>query len=78
MQDEYKSALKHDYYDRCIDSLTQVFNHYYCFSRFTYEQTARIKVHELRGKSKADLEAQLKELKNELAALRVAKVCIEK
>merc|ERR1712046_361885 len=35
---------------------------------------ARIKVHELRGKSKADLEAQLKELKNELAALRVAKV----
>merc|ERR1712046_555107 len=35
---------------------------------------ARIKVHELRGKSKADLGAQLKELKNELAALRVAKV----
>ena len=31
-------------------------------------------MHELRNKSKADLQAQLKELKTELAALRVAKV----
>lgn len=35
---------------------------------------ARIKVHELRTKSKTDLLAQLKELKAELALLRVAKV----
>ena len=35
---------------------------------------ARIKVHELRGKSKADLLNQLKDLKAELALLRVAKV----
>ncbi|KAJ6429070.1 60S RIBOSOMAL PROTEIN L35 [Salix purpurea] len=35
---------------------------------------ARIKVHELRNKSKADLLAQLKDLKAELALLRVAKV----
>lgn len=35
---------------------------------------ARIKVHELRGKSKADLLTQLKDLKAELALLRVAKV----
>ncbi|URD94534.1 ribosomal protein [Musa troglodytarum] len=35
---------------------------------------ARIKVHELRGKSKAELQAQLKDLKNELSLLRVAKV----
>ncbi|KVI04956.1 Ribosomal protein L29 [Cynara cardunculus var. scolymus] len=35
---------------------------------------ARIKVHELRDKSKADLFAQLKDLKAELALLRVAKV----
>ncbi|KAL2622657.1 hypothetical protein R1flu_002862 [Riccia fluitans] len=35
---------------------------------------ARIKVHELRTKSKADLLQQLKELKAELALLRVAKV----
>ncbi|XP_062225415.1 large ribosomal subunit protein uL29y-like [Phragmites australis] len=35
---------------------------------------ARIKVHELRGKSKAELQAQLKELKAELSLLRVAKV----
>ncbi|KAL2487826.1 60S ribosomal protein L35-2 [Forsythia ovata] len=34
---------------------------------------ARIKVHELRQKSKADLLAQLKDLKAELALLRVAK-----
>jgi len=31
-------------------------------------------VHELRGKSKTDLQAQLKELKSELSLLRVAKV----
>ncbi|AES80398.1 60S ribosomal L35-like protein [Medicago truncatula] len=34
---------------------------------------ARIKVHELRQKTKADLLAQLKDLKAELALLRVAK-----
>lgn len=37
-------------------------------------KTARIKVHELRQKSKEDLLNQLKELKAELALLRVAKV----
>ncbi|KAE9451391.1 hypothetical protein C3L33_16708, partial [Rhododendron williamsianum] len=36
--------------------------------------TARVKVHELRQKSKADLLTQLKDLKAELALLRVAKV----
>lgn len=36
--------------------------------------TARIKVHELRQKSKDDLLNQLKDLKGELALLRVAKV----
>ena len=36
--------------------------------------TARIKVHELRQKTKADLLAQLKDLKVELALLCVAKV----
>ncbi|XP_010452110.1 PREDICTED: 60S ribosomal protein L35-4 [Camelina sativa] len=35
---------------------------------------ARIKVHELRDKSKTDLQNQLKEFKAELALLRVAKV----
>uniref|UniRef100_A0ACD5XUN4 Uncharacterized protein n=2 Tax=Avena sativa TaxID=4498 RepID=A0ACD5XUN4_AVESA len=35
---------------------------------------ARIKVHELRGKNKAELQAQLKDLKAELSLLRVAKV----
>ncbi|GAB4813516.1 hypothetical protein N2152v2_000562 [Parachlorella kessleri] len=35
---------------------------------------AKIKAHELRTKSKADLLAQLKDLKQELGALRVAKV----
>jgi large subunit ribosomal protein L35e len=35
---------------------------------------ARIKVHELRGKNKAELQAQLKEFKSELSLLRVAKV----
>lgn len=39
-----------------------------------FELTARIKVHELRTKSKADLLAQLKDLKAELSLLRVAKV----
>jgi len=34
----------------------------------------KLKVHELRNKSKTDLEKQLEELKTELAALRVAKV----
>lgn len=36
--------------------------------------TARIKVHELRQKTKAELLNQLKDLKAELALLRVAKV----
>lgn len=36
--------------------------------------TARIKVHELRKKTKSELLAQLKDLKAELALLRVAKV----
>ncbi|WJX35584.1 60S ribosomal protein L35 [Trifolium repens] len=35
---------------------------------------ARIKVHELRQKTKVDLLAQLKDLKTELALLRIAKV----
>ena len=35
---------------------------------------AKLKVHELRSKNKADLMKQLEELKTELAALRVAKV----
>ena len=35
---------------------------------------AKLKVHELRTKNKADLMKQLEELKTELAALRVAKV----
>jgi large subunit ribosomal protein L35e len=35
---------------------------------------ARIKVDELRGKNKAELQAQLKDLKAELSLLRVAKV----
>ena len=34
----------------------------------------KLRVHELRAKSKGDLEKQLEELKTELAALRVAKV----
>merc|ERR1712087_101484 len=34
----------------------------------------KLKVHELRNKSKSDLQKQLEELKTELAALRVAKV----
>ncbi|KAF3959176.1 hypothetical protein CMV_015995 [Castanea mollissima] len=39
-----------------------------------YFTMARIKVHELRNKTKAELLAQLKDLKAELALLRVAKV----
>merc|ERR1719440_1115201 len=35
---------------------------------------AKIKVHTLRNKTKEELQSQLKELKNELAQLRVAKV----
>jgi large subunit ribosomal protein L35e len=35
---------------------------------------AKLKAHELREKSKSELQAQLKELKQELGALRVAKV----
>ncbi|URD85347.1 ribosomal protein [Musa troglodytarum] len=35
---------------------------------------ARIKVHELRGRTKGELQNQLKDLKNELSLLRVAKV----
>ncbi|KAG6602348.1 Dirigent protein 25, partial [Cucurbita argyrosperma subsp. sororia] len=43
-------------------------------SKRTLEEMARIKVHELRQKSKADLLTQLKDLKAELSLLRVAKV----
>ncbi len=39
-----------------------------------YRRMAKLKVHELRNKNKADLMKQLEELKTELAALRVAKV----
>ncbi|XP_065050693.1 large ribosomal subunit protein uL29-like isoform X1 [Musa acuminata AAA Group] len=35
---------------------------------------AKIKVHELRGKTKAELHNRLKDLKNELSLVRVAKV----
>ncbi|EFN55919.1 hypothetical protein CHLNCDRAFT_52203 [Chlorella variabilis] len=35
---------------------------------------AKVKAHELRSKGKAELEQQLKDLKNELGGLRVAKV----
>eukprot|EP00884_Botryococcus_braunii_P004587 jgi/Botrbrau1/14129/Bobra.182_3s0070.3 len=35
---------------------------------------AKVKAHELRDKSKGDLKTQLKELKQELGGLRVAKV----
>ncbi|KAF0892673.1 hypothetical protein E2562_017651 [Oryza meyeriana var. granulata] len=41
---------------------------------FAQRALARIKVHELRGKNKAELQAQLKDLKAELSLLRVAKV----
>lgn len=41
---------------------------------FCFRIAARIKVHELRWKSRMDLQAQLKELKSELSLLRVAKV----
>jgi len=37
-------------------------------------RAAKLKAHELRDKSKAVLQAQLKELKTELGGLRVAKV----
>ncbi|KAF5955945.1 hypothetical protein HYC85_008801 [Camellia sinensis] len=40
----------------------------------SFQDAARIKVHELRQKSKAELLAQLKDLKAELSLLRVAKV----
>lgn len=43
-------------------------------SCFYLVNAARIKVHELRAKNKTDLLAQLKDLKAELALLRVAKV----
>ncbi|KAF2578082.1 hypothetical protein F2Q68_00002762 [Brassica cretica] len=41
---------------------------------FFFVYVARIKVHELRDKSKSDLQNQLQDLKAELALLRVAKV----
>ncbi|KAF3794109.1 60S ribosomal protein L35 [Nymphaea thermarum] len=41
---------------------------------FSISRSARIKVHELRTKSKTELLNQLKDLKAELALLRVAKV----
>lgn len=45
-----------------------------CSSLSFFACEARIKVHELRQKSKEDLLNQLKDLKAELALLRVAKV----
>ena len=39
-----------------------------------YFLAAKVKTHELRGKSKEDLTKQLSELKSELVNLRVAKV----
>ena len=39
-----------------------------------YPVAAKIKVHELRGKTKAELHNRLKDLKNELSLVRVAKV----
>lgn len=42
--------------------------------RFAFEFVAKVKMHELRSKSKQELITQLKELKGELSALRVAKV----
>ncbi|KAF8395053.1 hypothetical protein HHK36_018992 [Tetracentron sinense] len=47
---------------------------WYFFFVFVRNSSARIKVHELRGKTKTDLLNQLKDLKAELALLRVAKV----
>jgi len=49
--------------------LISVLSHFVCEN-----VTARIKVHELRQKSKAELLNQLKDLKAELSLLRVAKV----
>merc|ERR1712023_148456 len=42
--------------------------------RRALQSVMKLKVHELRNKSKGDLEKQLEELKNELAQLRVSKV----
>jgi len=42
--------------------------------RGSHRCAMKLRVHELRNKSKSDLEKQLEELKTELAALRVAKV----
>ncbi|KAH7840340.1 hypothetical protein Vadar_015736 [Vaccinium darrowii] len=44
------------------------------FFLFAVDSMARVKVHELRQKSKTELLSQLKDLKAELALLRVAKV----
>ena len=41
---------------------------------FVCATAAKLKAHELREKSKSELQTQLKELKQELGALRVAKV----
>ncbi|CAG7882265.1 unnamed protein product [Brassica rapa] len=46
----------------------------FSLSLFILVFVARIKVHELRDKSKSDLQNQLQDLKAELALLRVAKV----
>lgn len=45
-----------------------------CFNTLHYVCAAKLKAHELRDKSKSELQAQLKEFKQELGALRVAKV----
>ena len=54
--------------------LTCVLCIYICVCIYVDICAARLRPSELRTKSKADLQAQLKELKTELAALRVAKV----
>lgn len=55
--------ILHAYLDFCVLNLP-----------FNWLVTARIKVHELRQKAKVDVLEQLKDLKAELALLRVAKV----
>mmetsp|Transcript_44369 Transcript_44369/g.78336 ORF Transcript_44369/g.78336 Transcript_44369/m.78336 type:complete len:134 (+) Transcript_44369:17-418(+) len=45
-----------------------------CTGRRGQPADMKVKVHELRNKSKADLQKQLEDLKTELAALRVSKV----
>ena len=64
-----------------INTMGMSMNHLFFFLIGSYSSdyyffvyVARIKVHELRDKSKTDLQNQLQDLKAELALLRVAKV----